>query len=523
MNLVTDEDKKEAAAAKQKPSFFQSLLESFFHSSSPEAEKKRRLKQIAKAYQKSKYHNFYKPSSFEVLPSFAKLFYDIYKLTSQCQLLFRANQNPGMFKAQIINYCLSEHQLDLLTHFDEQKLREVARKIPIEQIQEQIENELNEFSSEFDGERAGKAENIYKAFTIFRDFCSFDYYVLLKKFTSKIQENNFSTVPVFEKINAEYIVDDLKDFVAVAYAITDESIEWNSFFDFLKESRGSEILSAGTWKKVVAKIKSLQVSDSFELMIRHVSQNPDYKTQVHFHGESIVGPYVDKIEDETRTVLSKMVSAKKESMANSLCEQIFGTTEIANLRNYTTAYNSVFEKKELDIYLYSEPLNYLKTFLVEYVKKDIREFFDVVVVRGQWDTGLAAPMSNAYQELLKTSDDITVFDNELAEEGALGIKIKTLLPKTAHDPGAENIINRVIGDSNEQAKAYILSSTQNLITIGKTLKQLIEDYIKPKPVLVHNWKELERFLDHPMKEFSVNIYKKIYLFVQLMQQYLKDN
>ncbi len=522
MNLITDEDKKEAAAANKKPGFLQSLLESFFRSSSPEAEKKRRLKQIAKAYQKSKYHNFYKPSSFEVFPAFAKLFYDIYKITSQSQLMFRASPNIGMFKAQIINYCLSERQLELLNHFDEQKLHEVARQIPIEQIQDQIEKELNEFSNEFDGERAGKAENIYKAFTIFKDFCSFDYYVLLKKFASKIQENNFTAVPVFEKINAEYIVDDLKDFVAVAYAITDETIEWNSFFDFLKESRGAELISAGTWKKIIAKIKSLQSSDSFELMIRHISQNPNYKTQVNFHPESIVGPYVDKIEDETRKELSKMVSAKKESMANSLCEQIFGTTDISNLRNYTTAYNSVFEKKELDSFLYSEPVNYLKTFLVEYVKKDIREFFDVVVVRGQWDTGLAAPMSNAYQELLKTSDDITVFDAELAEDGALGIKIKTLLPKTAHDPGAENIINRVIADSNDRAKGFILSSTQNLITIGKTLKQLIEDYLKQKPVLVHNWKELERFLDHPMKDFSVNIYKKIYLFVQLMQQYLKE-
>ena len=131
-------------------------------------------------------------------------------------------------------------------------------------------------------------------------------------------------------------------------------------------------------------------------------------------------------------------------------------------------------------------------------------------------------MSNAYQELLKASDAITLFDSELAEDGSLGTKIKTLLPKTAHDPGAENIINRVISDSNDQAHGFLISCTQELVTIGKTLKQLIEDYVKPKPVLVQNWRELERYIDHPMKEFCVNIYKKIYLFVQLMQQYLSE-
>ena len=32
-----------------------------------------------------------------------------------------------------------------------------------------------------------------------------------------------------------------------------------------------------------------------------------------------------------------------------------------------------------------------------------------------------------------------------------------------------------------------------------------------------NWKELERFAETPIKELSVNVYKKIYLVVQLMQ------
>ena len=46
--------------------------------------------------------------------------------------------------------------------------------------------------------------------------------------------------------------------------------------------------------------------------------------------------------------------------------------------------------------------------------------------------------------------------------------------------------------------------------------------MKKKPTLVANWHELEKYIDAPMKDFSVGIYKKIYLFVQLMQQYLNN-
>ncbi|MBO4639730.1 MAG: hypothetical protein J5710_08260 [Treponema sp.] len=514
------EEEKKAAQQAEKQSFFQSLLSNLFKSSNPEAEKKRKLKAIAKTFSKTKFHNFYKPSTIEVLPPFAKLFYDIYKLVSPAQAIFKANQNPNLYKAQVINYSLSEKQIGLLEHFDQQKILEMARQVPLQQLSAKLDEEFSIFSAEFDNERMSKTENLFKAFSTLQDFCCFDYYVLLKKFASGIQEYNFSSVPNFEKINGEYITDDLKEFCAAAYAITDENLLWNELFAFMKATQATETISLGNWKKIVAKIKNIQQSGAFELMIRHISGNTEYVTQIPSHYSSLIEPYVDKIQEEIRTTISKIGSQQKENKANQICEQIFGSTDFQTLHFYISGANEAFSKKELGLFTYTEPLNYLKAFLLEYVKKDIREFYDVVVVRGQWDASLANPMSNAYQELLKISDEITAFDSDLSEDGASGLKIKNLLPKTAHDPGAENIINRVISDSNEQARGYLVTSAQDLITIGKTLKSLIEDYSKQKAEIVQNWRELERFLDHPMKEFSVGIYKKIYLFVQLMQQYL---
>ncbi|MCR4900752.1 MAG: DUF5312 family protein [Treponema sp.] len=519
-NIKAEKEAEKKAAEGEKQSFFQSLFANLFKSSNPEAEKKRRLKAIAKTFSKTKFHSFYKPSSIEVMPPFAKLFYDIYKLISPAQLQFKSNQNPNLYKAQVINYSLSEKQVELLEHFDQQQIIEASRQIPLQQLTTKIEEEFMAFSSEFDNDRMNRTENLYKAFSTFQDFCCFDYYVLLKKFTSAIQEFNFTATPNFEKINGEYITDDLKDFCAVAYSITDETLIWNELFAFFKATQSSETVSLGNWKKIIAKIKSIQQSEAFELMIRHISGNTDYITQPQSHYTSLIEPYVDKIREEVYSTLSKIGSQQKENKANQICTQIFGSADFQTLHFYVTAANDAFLKKELSTYIYAEPLNYLKAFLLEYVKKDIREFYDVVVVRGQWDASLANPMSNAYQELLKISDEITTFDNDLSEEGGSGLKIKTLLPKTAHDPGAENIINRVISDANDQARGYLITSSQDLVTIGKTLKLLIEDHGKQKPEVVQNWRELERFLDHPMKEFSVGIYKKIYLFVQLMQQYL---
>lgn len=506
---------------KQKESFFENLLSSLFKSSNPEVEKKRRLKTIAKNISKTKYHNFYKPGSVELMAPFGKLIFDIYKIISPAQTLFKNTQNPAIFKRQMINYSLSENQLAIIEQLDEQKILEMSKKIPMNQLQQDVEQKLQTFSNEFDETRALRAENLFRSFTLFQDFCMFDYYMIIKKYDSSYQEYSFNAVPKLEKVNAEYIVDDLKDFLSVAYAITNSTIDWNPLFEMFKETQSRELVSLGNWKKIIAKISSIQLSKSLDLIIQHISQDPGYKTVISDERESILEPFIDKIENDTRNLLEKIDTEQKDSKNSSLCIQIFGTADPQNLKYYVSSFNAPLEKKDLSLLEYTEPLNYLKTFLIDYVKKSIREYYDVIVIRGQWDASLSAPMSNAYQELLKLSDEITSFDEMFAEENGYGLKIKTLLPKTAHDAGAENIINRVVSDSNDQARGYIIQATQDLITIGKTIKQLLEDYNLPKHVIVQNWKELEKFLETPVKDFSVDIYKKIYLFVQLMQGYLQ--
>lgn len=513
---------KNKKTAEEKQGFIQNLIATIFGSSSPEAELKRKLKNIAKDFSKTKYHNFYKPATLEAMPPFAKLFYDIYKLISPAQLMFHANPNMNVYKHQIINYSLSEKQVDLLAHFDENKITELSKSIPFEKIKKQIEEDLNTFTNEFDDKKITKIENLYKCLVFFKDFCNFDYYKLIKRFNSSLQENLFSTVPTFDKINAEYIVEDLQDFCTVAYSITDDTLVWSDLFDFLKSTHSSEIIGLNNWKKIVAKVRSIQASQAFEMMVQHITRKPNYQTKIRDNLAELTETYIEKIRKDTNATITKVGSQIKQSMASSLAQQIFGPKEINLLSNYNESHNEVFAKKNLSTFIYSEPLNYLKAFILNFVKTDLREYYDVVVIRGQWDTELSSPFSNSYEEIINTLDNITKLDNSLAENGTAGIKIKTLLPKTAHDSGAENIINRIINDSNEDARSYLLTSTQGLITIGKTIKQLIEDYMKKKPTLVANWKELEKYISQPMKEFSVNIYKKIYLFVQLMQQYLNN-
>lgn len=497
--------------------FFQTLLDSIFGGNDAEAEKKRQLKLIAKKIAKSKYNKFYKFSGNEALPAIARYIYEIYKVIYPAQTMFQGIQNQNILKRLVIDFCTPKEIKDLEDSLSSEHILSISKKIPSEQLKEQALLRLSEFSDYFTLEKISEIDNLYKQIISVKDFCTFDFYFFLKKFNKSIREADFSSIPQFEKINAEYILDDLKDFISIAWAIPFDT-DFSNMTKLLRSYKGVEPITLQNWKRVVLRLNNLKQSGIFEMIIKLISLNPTTTVELQTPNSNIIEPYLDKLKEETENVLEKLVEQEKSSKAAEICSQLFQNVDMNQLKNYTDELNETFKRKGICPFIHYQPLNYLKVFLIEIFKKDIREYYDLVFVRGHWESqALSAPFSEAYNSLIMTSDLITQFDAQLAEDSSVGMKIKTLLPKTERDNGAKNIINRLSEDSNDKAYKFIVESMQNLIVIGKIIKALIEDMSKPKSSLITNWKELSHFSEIPLREVSVKIYKKIYLFTTLIK------
>ena len=496
--------------------FIQKILASILGSDDPEYEKKRQLKAIAKRLSKSHYR-FYKAGSGEVLPGFAKLLYEIYKAVSPAQLLFQNTKNQNAMKVAIIEYFLSDNQRKIEEELTQEAIAEKSKTMPLRQFSAYVQQRLQAFIDEFTLDRTTMIEQRYKELICFKDFCSYDYYFTLKKFNASLAERDFSIPPQFEKTDGKYLADDIKDFTTLMWNITG-NIDWAPMIKMLKDIRGVEPVPIGVWKKIVTKMQHIQATGVFDMTVQLITQDPDYTPLLNDVTANIVEPFITKFKLETTAAIKKLESAATSGKVNDLLVKLFNTASVSYLKNYIAENSSTLEKKKLNGYLYCDALNYVKGFLIEFVKKDIREYCDLVLVRGAWvSTPVSMPMSNAYNDLLSASEAITSFDNGLAEDGEVGIKIKTLLPRTQHAPDAAAIINRLVGESNEQAKTYIVKSTRNLVAIGKMIKWLIEDEKKKSPEVITNWREIERASDKPPYEIGAAVYQKIYVFATLMQ------
>ena len=83
-------------------------------------------------------------------------------------------------------------------------------------------------------------------------------------------------------------------------------------------------------------------------------------------------------------------------------------------------------------------------------------------------------------------------------------------------------MKNVLVEVNDEAKKIINSSAQNLIVLGKSIKQLLEEYKSEGQDIIINWKEIEGWAENPVSEQMSEVYTQIYYLVQLLQLYMKD-
>lgn len=504
----------------EQENIFQRIFSSLFNRADPEVLRKRQLRTIAKELSKSKY-KFYKASSSEILPSFAKFFFDVYKLVSPAQAMFQ-NQNPDHFKHWVIDYVLSDEQHALVERLSEEEILQKSKTMPAQELQAAVRQDIATLNGLFDANRVAYTDSAYARLQGFIAFCNYDFYFMLKKFDSTLRENDFSASPKFENIRGEYLAEDLLDFMSIAWTLPLDPAAWTDIFAIIKSKKGADPIAIPAWNKMLAKLRDIKDVEVFEMIIRLVKSDPDYVLKLTTKQDRIIEPFIEKVRHSAESVLRKILQDQNNSKVEQLSNQIFDTIQILPMKNYTDSNSLTYIKRGLPGFVHAQAMSYLKTFLVEYIKTEIRRFCDIVLVRGEWSTtALSTPMSEAYNTLLEMTTEVVEFDNSVAENSELGTKLKTYIIRVERDMEAKRMMTTILSDINDDAQGIIMHATQNIIVLGKNIKALIEDHEKQRPELIVNWKDLDRFAETPIKQHGVEIYKKIYNFIQLMQMLLK--
>lgn len=502
--------------------FFQRIIGLILGGNDPEREKKRLLKGIRKQLKRQKY-KFYRPGGNDALPSLARFFFGIYKVVGPAQSLLQNASQSGALRAMAIEYHLTDQHRQLKAQLDEDQIRELAKTLDSKNLADRVKRSMIDYFGVFDANLARSINGTYNLMRSFLNFVNFDYYFVLRKFDSSIQENNFTASGKFDSISAEYVVDDLKDFLEVFLPL-ESGADWNQVFDILQIYKGLDVVNRGAWQKLLSAVEDVRKSEVLTLIIQHADEDPYYKPTMRVSKERIVEGYLRNLKTQTEATVQKLLNERRNQRVDQLARQVFGDQVLRRVKNYTDAASEPLVRKAAVGFTHTAALNYLKAFLVDYFKKDVREVVrDLLLVRGQWSTNMVShQISDAFHQLMNIADQVVKFDDSLGDEGELGMKLRKATGRIVdRDRSTSKLLKQQVDEINTTAGSLINQAATNLISLGKQLKELIEDHDRQNHELLMNWKELVAASEEPLKERMVAIYKKIYYFIQLLQIYAK--
>ena len=500
--------------------FLNGILSIFGAGNDPESRKKRLLKQIAQDIHRSKYRKFYKPNTGEMTSLMAKFFFDMYKTLVIAQTIMKSADKSAILKQVTVETYMSKELREIYDNLSPESIENQAKSIPPKELSHKLQGDLNIFSSALSIDDINEIDRIYTLIIMFASFLSFDFFGLLKKIDPRIKEQDIKYQLHIRNVSGRYILEDIKEFLYLSKL--DASVEdWKMVFEVLKRYKpGTTIIEYGQWKKVLASINEMHKSGFLVLMVRHISQNPNWQTDYHVEYLQIVEDFLKMKKKEVHECIDKIINDKLTLKREALAKQLFNTAEVTRLQNYTNGNNEFFLKKGLEGYTCIEALNYIKAFVIDY--PDVRELCDLFLIRGQWvSQELSHQISTGLHEISDLYEQLLTFDEGLGEKGANGMKLRTQFVKAKSD-GQFTHIKITLGVINDEAYEMIHKASSAFSLVGDYLKELYHDYKKNYPALLVNWKEVESVSTPSIKERMEANTKVIEDFVNLMELYMTN-
>jgi hypothetical protein len=510
------------------------VISMFSGDNEPGADKRILLKMISRDLAQNRFSVFYRIKTEEASPVFASFIYGIYRLVYPAQVFFNRPDNEALLQELCSEAFMDSRMIEAVRRLSPESIETGKQTTEGEVLITQLKDDLNILSSSFDGSpRKLMADNCYRLLGLINRFANFNFMSLLQKFDPELTEGCISDKPKFKYLQAEYISEDINDFLAVS-APLDRGEDWKSAIGILNSARSrppanqsagsqaaadvQDIIPPEQWNNLLIRLWDVRQSNILSLMTQHALKNPVWQWKDKAGEKTTAESWFDMTSGRVRGIINHLSGAMQNARIEELAQELFGTADITRLRYYTGEENELFQRKNLDGYTYAAGLNYLAAFIQDYIHKEIRELGDLLLIRGQWTAvEFSRETSEALFLLNGMAEELTAFDEQLSEAGKLGSRLKSDLSRVDREAFRANQIRNILAGLNAQALELINTALSSLSVIGKHFENLTRDYRRNPRELITNWKELEAYSKSPLGPRLDAAYKNICRFIQLMR------
>jgi hypothetical protein len=489
---------------------------SFFSGEGLTDEKQNMLKGIARELSQSKYAKFFRVRTEEADPSLLSFLFSVYKTIYPIKLFMKDEKKMAKLRHLTVESCITPNIKEIVKRLDTAYLESKLQTMNGEALIAAIQADVELLTGQFDQNHIKTVNHRYELTAALNELVKYNFPGFFKKFDPHFADGSFIVEPKFPAVKTILIIDQIGEFLSATHALRPDE-DWNGLLKILKECEGQDIVIPDQFNNMLNTLREIHTTKILELMNQYTLRNPVWQFKHAVFNETIGEIWLEAKQNEAYAFITRINNAKKAKQIDALAKQVFESTELVRMENYTVQLSEVYKRKNVDYYLYAEGLNYLKAFMDDYIDKEIKELCDILLIRGQWtNNNMSREMSDALHRVVDTTASMADLDVVLSEDGADGSRLRAAILRVDRDPTQARYINSIVAKVNTEAMDIINEAVQGLIIVGKHLKNLIEDVEKKHPELLVNWREINLASKEPIHQRMIGSFKRINYFIQLM-------
>jgi hypothetical protein len=429
----------------------------------------------------SRFKHFYRVFGSEVTPQLAAYFFELYKACAHPQITIKHADGTAELKKAVLGHFLDDDAWKLIKKLDNECLDGIFKSDGKKALLKHLENTINTLREKLNGTLRANVDRCYKNICSFIWFINFDYYALLKEFNTKLNEYSFHDNQRFARIKARRITENIKDFLAIAEGINFGS-DWETAFAVLNKFKPAAGISVEYWKQAFDQLKDILSSTILLLIVRHATEDPEWKNKIIIPREIIAGPFLNRITDNARKRASDTINNEKSNKTNGITFSLFGSEyDMSMARFYVEAHNEQYENIGIIGFTHTEAFNYSIVFLSLYFEK-IKDICDIFIIYGKWrNKEDMYGLSQTLYELNLLNDNLPAYDKTLSDTGERGYNLKRLEAALVRGRQARHNLSAYVDSINNEIFILInrmINSLSCLCVFLGDFKSQKEDSLK---------------------------------------------
>lgn len=486
----------------------QDFFEGLFFSSSPEYQKKKKLKLYVTEIKKIN-PPLYRTDKI-LLPAFASLLYQLYHFLQPIKAVLDKTVNSADLRVSekyqnlFFETIFSEDQKNQRKEFIFQARNQVLAKCKnyqeMEQrIQEQVHNFKNFIKIAQTPAFKAREQDLINLFYL-SDLCNFDYAAFLNRFNKNLQLTTATPPAIsqdsFEEVFAGDVVKNLLDlqFIIQHVIITPALI--NNVVFLARSSGNSTDEAVQKLEKTLQEIENILSKQlrrtTIPIMVKLIKDDPNFEEKVTVSEAKPLREYIDRVSDGFQADSKRLLKVMKEMNIAGLIEKCFGDTPLKPLEGYNDTINDAIQNLSTISFDWVKPLELLKAFTERYFEAHYKTFLQSLLIEGFFTNkqveGQYAAIYRSCEVLL---NKIKAFEQLFKPKGQCNIQeIQGYIAEIEKGKDLKKQLQKIVEIANMQAKAIVQMGSKAYLDLYTFTEHLLEDIKAPTPELITNIKSI---------------------------------